>query len=72
MREHYFSADLIQTDPILAYFDYKHLPSNLQGVSALFANFAELLYDDVPRSAERTMAFRKLLEAKDCAIRAAL
>ena len=30
------------------------------------------MIDKLPRNAERTVALRKLLEAKDCAVRASL
>lgn len=70
MSGHFFSDDEIAQDPILQYFDYEHLPSFLQKVSSTFANCASTILTDLPRSAERTMAFRKLLEAKDCAVRA--
>lgn len=72
MSKHFFSDEDIQLDPILRYFDFEHLPSFLQGVSAMFAELATLILEDIPRNAERTMALRKLLEAKDCAVRASI
>lgn len=58
-------------EPILRFFEYAHLPMNLQEVSR---NFRYMAYDllNLPRSAERTVALRKLLESKDAAVRAAL
>jgi hypothetical protein len=53
------------------YFQYEHLPAMLQVISAPFAVLADHILS-VPSSAERTAAMRKLLEAKDCAVRAAL
>jgi hypothetical protein len=41
-------------------------------VSAPFAQLAERLVAEVPRNPERTVALRKLLEAKDAAVRAAV
>jgi hypothetical protein len=35
-----------------------------------FADLARHIVDTLPRNPERTVALRKLLEAKDCAIRA--
>lgn len=58
-------------EPILRYFEYSHLPRNLAAVSREFAFLARLVVQ-LPRSAERTVALRKLLEGKDAAVRAAL
>jgi hypothetical protein len=59
-------------DPVLQYFEYDHLPERLQEVSRPFYNLADLMRVTLPRSPERTVCFRKLLEAKDCAVRAAI
>jgi hypothetical protein len=67
-----FTTTEIQTDPILAFFNYEHLAHKLQGVSQQFAQLARYVVDNVPRNAERTVALRKLLEAKDAAVRASL
>lgn len=64
-------ATLAQGEPILRFFRYEHLPLPLRTVSAKFADLACQLMD-LPRSAERTVALRKLLESKDAAVRAAL
>jgi len=58
-------------DPILQYFSFDHLTRNdLKAVSAKFHALAMDIAQTLPRNAERTMALRKLLEAKDCAVRA--
>lgn len=67
-----FDESAVHLDPILAFFKYDHLPSHLQLISKVFADAAEKILINVPRSPERTVCFRKLLEAKDCAVRAAL
>lgn len=59
-------------EPLLQFFAYKHLPENLQRVSERFCLLAYIIADTLPRNPERTVALRKLLEAKDCAVRAAL
>jgi hypothetical protein len=59
-------------EPILQFFDYEHLPLNLQDVSRNFYSMAHDLVSKVPRNAERSVALRKLLESKDAAVRAAL
>lgn len=61
-----------QEEPILKYFAYKHLPEKLQGTSQRFMGLALHIVADIPRSAERTVALRKLLESKDAAVRARL
>lgn len=65
-----FSADQLRLDPILRYFHYKHLPMSLQAVSGRFCTLAGFIVGTIPRNAERTVALRKLLEAKDAAVRA--
>ena len=59
-------------EPLLKYFRFTHLPEGLQAVSKPFGELASHLVEKLPRSAERTTALRKLLEGKDCAVRAAL
>lgn len=58
-------------EPILQFFQYSHLPAHLQAVSKPFCELASDILD-LPRNPERTVALRKLLEAKDAAVRAAL
>jgi hypothetical protein len=58
--------------PILAYFRHEHLPEKLGDVSRPFGDLAELVATSLPRNAETATALRKLLEAKDCAVRSAL
>lgn len=68
-----FTPEEIQTDPILRYLEPNpNLPENLKKISSDVAHMAADMLDKIPRSAERTMGFRKLLEAKDCFVRAAL
>jgi hypothetical protein len=59
-------------DRMLQFFEYAHLPEKLQAVSRPFGELAEKIVTDLPSNAERTVALRKLLEAKDCAVRALL
>lgn len=67
-----FSAEEIRQDHILRYFHYAHLPPTLQQRSKPFAELARKIIDTTPRNPERTVALRKLLEAKDAAVRAGL
>jgi len=57
-------------DPILQFFAHNHLPPDLAAVSRPFCELAEWITRSLPRNAERTAALRKLLEAKDAAVRA--
>lgn len=70
---------------ILQFFAYAHLPPHLAMVSKPFCDLAHALvlgdnaaeagtattgHGPLPRNPERTVALRKLLEAKDAAVRA--
>jgi len=57
-------------DRMLQFFEYKHLPEHLQAVSKPFGELAKQIVETLPSNPERTVALRKLLEAKDCAVRA--
>ena len=57
---------------LLQFFAYEHLPEKLQAVSKPFGELAKQIVETLPRNPERTVALRKLLEAKDCAVRAIL
>lgn len=69
-------------DPILQFFSYSHLPPNLAAVSKPFCDLARgiagsdgadvFTCDILPQNPEREAALRKLLEAKDAAVRALL
>lgn len=56
--------------PILRYFNYAHLPEHLQAISRPFHDLAVKMACELPRCAETSAGLRKLLEAKDCAVRA--
>jgi hypothetical protein len=74
------------SEPILQFFQYQHLPPHLQAISKPFCEMAHAMVagDNVlqsgtttfgpplPRNPERTVALRKLLEAKDAAVRASV
>lgn len=55
---------------IIQFFAYDHLPAPYAAVSAPFGELAEHIVATLPRNPERTVALRKLLEAKDAAVRA--
>ncbi len=62
----------VQKEPMLQFFSYTHLPEKLQDVSKPFCDLANVIVESLPRNPERTVALRKLLEAKDCAVRSIL
>lgn len=59
------------TEQLLQYFAWTHLPPRLQSVSRPFADLAHEMANKL-EGPEATVCLRKLLEAKDCAVRAAL
>jgi len=65
-----FTAEQLSADPILRYFHFAHLPDALKVTSIKFFELACYMIAVLPRNAERTVALRKLLEAKDAAVRA--
>lgn len=62
----------MERDPIMQFFEFSHLPPALQVVSEPFCRLAAHTAASLPRNAERRVALRKLLEAKDAAVRAHL
>lgn len=56
----------------IKYFAYAHLPMHLQAVSKPLGDLATMLDAMLPEGPEKTAGMRKLLEAKDCFVRAAL
>ncbi len=61
----------VEDDRMLKWFTYD-LPQNLRAISHPFLLLAERVVCDVPGGPERTVALRKLLEARDAAVRAVL
>lgn len=58
--------------PIMRYFAWAHLPPRLQTVSRPLGELAEAMDRALPDGPEKSAGLRKLLEAKDCFVRAAL
>lgn len=59
-----------KAEPMLRHFRFAHLRSERMRVMSMgFAVAALNITENVPGSAERTVALRKLVEAKDCAVR---
>jgi hypothetical protein len=56
----------------MKYFAYEHLPVHLQEVSKPIGDLARQLDEQLSDGAEKSAGLRKLLEAKDCLVRAKL
>lgn len=56
---------------LLQFFRHGHLPAHLQEVSAQFGDLAHRMAAALPNNPETTVALRKILEAKDAAVRSA-
>jgi hypothetical protein len=59
------------TEDLLRFFRYEHLPEPLQAISKPFSDLAHQMAEKL-EGAEVTAGLRKLLESKDCFVRAAL
>lgn len=57
---------------LLRYFQYDHLPPHLQDIARPLAFVADQMVAKLKHSPEVTAGLRKLLEAKDCFVRAGL
>ncbi len=58
--------------PLIKYFKYEHLPTELQEVSKPLCELADLMDKELYPGEEKDAGMRKLLEAKDCFVRASL
>lgn len=58
--------------PIMRHFTFGHLPPHLASVSEAVAHLAHGVDRNIPDCAEKSAGLRKLLEAKDCFVRAAI
>lgn len=63
---------LAEQYPILQFFQYAHLPEELQKISAPWCTLAWRMARTLPQNAETSTALRKLLEGKDAAVRAVI
>ena len=57
---------------IARFFTYDHLPAHLQATSKACHDLADQMIGDLPDGPELSVGLRKLLEAKDAFVRAAL
>lgn len=61
-----------QPEPLLKFFAYAHLKPEFQAISKPFGEMATWIVTTLPNNDQRTQALRRLLEAKDAAVRASL
>jgi hypothetical protein len=54
---------------MLRWFEHEHLPEPLRAISREFEVLAQGMCEDLQPGPERTVMLRKLLEAKDAAVR---
>lgn len=60
------------TVQLARWFEYDHLPPDLREVSRQCMVLAEAMIGSLPDGPELSAGLRKLLEAKDCFVRAAI
>lgn len=63
---------LSPSQQLLRFFKFDHLPEPLKTISSRLSLTAAWVEENVPDGPEKTTGLRKLLEAKDCFVRAAL
>ena len=56
----------------IQFFSYEHLPEHLQEISKACYDLAHAMENQLPDGPEKSAGMRKLLEAKDCFVRALL
>ena len=57
---------------MMRWFEHDHLPARLQSISKDCFDLADVMDCALPEGPEKTAGLRKLLEAKDCFVRARL
>ena len=73
VREYGDFTERWQGEELLKFFSFSHLPEGpMRDTSRQFCHLAYAMVRTLPRSPERTVALRKLLEGKDAAVRAAM
>lgn len=69
----YFTAErMASTWEVAQFFAYDQLGEDVQGISRACHDLAMQMIEWLPDSPELTVGLRKLLEAKDCFVRAGL
>ena len=60
-----------EAEKLLKFFESDHLPEDLRKPAGDCANLARAMFN-LPDNEEKVAGFRKLLEAKDCFVRAVI
>lgn len=55
---------------MMKWLSTEHLPEELQTIVYQYRGLGEYICNAIPAGPERTVALRKLVESKDCAVRA--
>ena len=71
-KENKMSEEKKIDPPIMKFFEFGHLPEHLQRVSEPACAVAKHMNEILPSCAEKHAGLRKLLEAKDCFVRASM
>jgi hypothetical protein len=66
----YLAKGQVMPSTTIQYFSYAHLPEQLQRISKPIHDLAHLMEEELPDGPEKSAGMRKLLEAKDCFVRA--
>jgi len=64
--------EMAKIETTMIFFAFEHLPESLQEVSKPFCELAKHVFETIPRGPQRSLALRRLIEAKDAAVRAAV
>jgi len=64
--------DLLHSHGILQFFAYEHFPPETHEVGRMFGELAQWIEASIPSNMQKWSALEKLLESKDCAVRALL
>lgn len=59
-----------EEERMLRWLAVGHLPLQLQPIVRHYRQLADYIVSNIPSGPERTVALRKLVESKDCAVRA--
>lgn len=62
----------MESDPLIQFFAFEHLPPHLREISEPFGALADAIVAALPDNKDRHKSLRRLLEAKDWAIRSRL
>lgn len=56
----------------MKFFDYKYMPKHLHSITKPFHDIAHTLNEDLPDGVEKQEGLRRLMEARNCFVRAGI